>query len=356
MINLIPGPVSVPAPVLEVMGLDYGSGDLDENFLELYNLTEKNLQKILGTNEQVIIQTGEGMWGLWGALKSSLNHGDKVVSLCTGVFGYGIADMAESLGANVARVCFEYDQTMNDSEKLLETVKLHNPVLVTAVHCETPSGTINPLPLMARVKKEFPNVVICVDTVASAGGMPVDADKNGVDITLNGSQKAISAPPSMSFVSISKLAWERIEKVGYSGYDAFLPFKNAQKDFFFPNTPYWHGVAALNKAAELLLEEGLNNVFARHRECADFCREKISKMGLQLFPDASAQLADTVTAVKLPEKYDWIKFNRACREKGLAIAGSYGKLAGKVFRIGHMGNQARHGLLKSGLEIIESII
>ncbi|GAB4272573.1 MAG: aminotransferase class V-fold PLP-dependent enzyme [Candidatus Rifleibacteriota bacterium] len=354
--SLVPGPVSVPEPVLKAMAINYGSGDLEPEFLELYKRTELKLKKILNTENSVIMQTGEGMWGLWGALKSTLRPGDRVVSVCTGVFGYGIADMAEKLGANVERLELEYDSTVNDKQALLQLLEQHKPLMITAVHCETPSGTLNPLKVVAEAKREAGVSLLCVDSVASAGGVPVDADENLIDLCLNGSQKALSAPPSMSFVSISPAAWKRIAEVGYEGYDAFLPFRNAKEDFFFPNTPYWHGIAALEAAADLILSEGLENVYRRHLDCMNYCHERIRKMGLTLFGSSEAILSPTVTAVKLPENIEWKKFNEACRAKGLALAGSYGKLSGKVFRIGHMGNQARLELLKKGLDVIESII
>jgi aspartate aminotransferase-like enzyme len=212
------------------------------------------------------------------------------------------------------------------------------------------------LSVLAEVKKNFPDTLLCVDTVASAGGAPVAVDENLIDLSLNGSQKALSAPPSMSFVAVSPAAWERIEQIAYVGYDAFLPFKDAQRDFYFPNTPYWHGVSALNAAAELILEEGLENVFKRHQDCMALCHQRINSMGLSLFPKADAMPAPTVTAVYMPKGYTWAEFNKICREKGLAIAGSYGALAGKVFRIGHMGNQARIDDLEAGLDLLQTIV
>lgn len=355
-ITLVPGPVSVSQKVLEAMGKNYGSGDLDPEFLNTYNRTESKLKEILGTKSSVIMQTGEGMWGLWGALKSTIKPGDKIVAICTGVFGYGIADMAESLGASVERVELDFDQTLNLPDLLVQAVEKHRPLMITAVHCETPSGTLNPLDIIAAVKREFQVPLLCVDTVASSGGTQINAEENLIDLSLNGSQKALSAPPSMSFVSVSHKAWEVIESVKYQGYDAFLPFKDAQKNSFFPSTPYWHGVAAIETAADLILEEGLENVFKRHDECMVYCKQRIAEMGLELYANPQAITSPTVTAVKLPATIKWGDFNQACLQKGLAIAGSYGKLSGKVFRIGHMGNQARMDLLKEGLDIIETVI
>lgn len=356
MIDLIPGPVSVPMAVLAAANHDFGSPDLDADFLELYNRTEGRLQKIIGTRNSIIIQTGEGMLGLWGALKSCLKPGDRVVAVCTGVFGYGIADMAESIGAEVRRVALAHDQTFGDASDLEKIVAEFKPLMITAVHCETPSGTLNPLAQIARVKKEYGVKLFCVDTVASAGGTPVEADRNLIDLCLNGSQKCFSAPPNMTFVGVSEAAWEIIDAVNYAGYDAFKPFRNAQSDFYFPNTMYWHGTAALNAAAGIILEEGLENVYRRHVESMDYCIDRAKKMGLELYAATDAIKAPTVTALKVPENIEWSHLYQLCRTNGLTIAGSYGCLAGKVMRIGHMGSQASISLLEQGMNILERVI
>ncbi len=355
-ISLIAGPVKVPEMVLAAYHRNYGSADLDPDYLELYCETEIRLQKILGTRNSVIMQTGEGMLGLWGALKSTLKPGDRVVSLCSGVFGYGIADMAATLGAQVRRVEIPYDHTLNDCSKLEQTVSEFKPKMITAVHCETPSGTLNPLAGIARIKKEHAIPLFCVDTVASAGGMPVDADMHLIDLCLNGSQKCLSAPPDMTFVAISDPAWEIIDAVNYAGYDAFKPFRHAKKNFYFPNTMYWHGLAGLSTAAGLILEEGLEAVYDRHVQAQSYCFDRLKKMGLDLFPVAAAVKSPSVTAVKIPHGMTWEALDKRCRERGLAIAGSYGQLAGKVFRIGHMGSQADLKMLEQGLNILESVL
>jgi aspartate aminotransferase-like enzyme len=355
-ICLIPGPVTVPKAVLEARSLQYSSPDLDKDFLALYNQCESGLQQILQTKNRIMIQTGEGMLGLWGALKSCLKPGDRVVAVCTGVFGYGIADMAESIGAKVKRFQLEYDRTVDGIDELDRIVDEFQPKMLVAVHCETPSGTLNPLDRIAEVKKKRGVKLFCVDSVASAGGMPVEVARHLIDLSLNGSQKCLSAPADMTFVSISETAWHIIEEVGYQGYDAFAPFRRAQETFYFPNTMSWHGVAGLNKAAELILAEGLSLVYQRHLDAMLYCHRRIQKMGLELFPAKNAVKAPSVTAVKIPAGFTWKSLDIACREKGLAIAGSYGPLSGKVFRIGHMGSQADIALLEAGLDILESII
>jgi aspartate aminotransferase-like enzyme len=150
---MIPGPVKVPQAILDVYQLDYGSGDLEPEFLELYNRTETNLQKIMGTRNRVVIQTGEGMLALWSALKSCLLPGERVLAVATGVFGYGIGEMAAALGMNVRTVAIPYNQTISDWVAIERAIAEFKPQMITAVHCETPSGTLNPLAQLGVLKK-----------------------------------------------------------------------------------------------------------------------------------------------------------------------------------------------------------
>lgn len=355
-IPLVPGPVRVPEEVLAVYQNNFGSGDLEQDFLELYNQTESKFQKIMVTRNKVVIQSGEGMIALWGALKSCLLPGDKVLSIASGVFGYGFAEMAQSLGAVVKIVGLAYDETISNWQEIETAIAEFKPKMITVIHCETPSGTLNPLAELGKLKTKYKVPLLCVDTVASLGGAPVLTDEWAIDLNLGGSQKCISAPPSMAFVSVSETAWEIIDQVNYPGYDALKPFQKAQENFYFPYTPYWHGMAALSAALDLLLQEGLENGIARHQKVADFCREEIQKMGLELYPTAQAISSPTVTAVKVPSQIGWQELDRRFRQHGLAVAGSYGPLAGKVFRIGHMGTQADLDLVRQGLDVIRQAI
>lgn len=355
-IPMVPGPVSVPESVLNAYAQNYGSADLEPEFLSLYNQTEIQLQQLLGTKNQVVIQTGEGMVTLWGALKSCLQPGDRVLAVASGVFGYGIGEMAKNLGAQVKTVSFAYNETYHDWKMIEETISEFQPKMITAVHCETPSGTLNPLEKLGEIKQRQQVPLLYVDVVASIGGAPVLSDAWQIDLALGGSQKALSVPPEMSFLSVSPKAWEMIEAVGYIGYDALLPFRTAQKDHYFPYTPSWHGVAALNAAADLILTEGLETVYDRHSRAAAFTQERIQALGLELFPVKEAVMSPTVTAVKVPETIRWADLDTRFREKGLVVGGSYGPLADKVFRLGHMGNQARMELVQRALEVIQQVI
>jgi aspartate aminotransferase-like enzyme len=354
-VPMVPGPVQVPPQILQAYLTDYGSADLEPEYLDLYRQTQTGLQQIFATNNDIAIMSGEGMLALWGALKSCIVPGDRVLAVATGVFGFGIGDMARSIGAEVRTVGYEYDQTISRCEEIEQAIVEFRPKMITAVHCETPSGTLNPIAPLGQLKERHGVPLLYVDAVASAGGAPVRTDQWHVDLMLGGSQKVLSAPPGMSMVAISEQAWEIIEQVDYQGYDALKPFRTALDNAYFPYTPYWQGLAALHVGVQILLAEGLDNVFTRHAMIAAFCRKQLAAMGIRIFPSTEATPSPTVTAAYVPEQLTWPEFDRRLREQGLVTGGSYGPLAGKVFRLGHMGSQADLGLVKQALRIIEKV-
>lgn len=353
-IPLVPGPVSVPQEVRDVYQIDFGSADLEEEFFQLYSECEAGLQTILETKNQVAIQIGEGMLALWGALKSVIRPGDRVLAVATGVFGYGVADMAKSLGADVRVVGFGYERTV-DPAPVREMARRFSPHLITAIHCETPSGTLNPLKEVGEIAQEV-GALYYVDFVASAGGVPVQVDECHIDLGLLGSQKVLSLLPDMSMVSVSERAWQRIKAVNYIGYDALAPWQSAIADRYMPNTHSWHGMAALRVGVQRLLDEGLPNVYQRHEEVMAYCHDRLDKMRVEILPPNRNDCSPTVTAAKVPEGWTFAKLNGALRKRGMAVGGSYGPLAGKVFRIGHMGTQANRLLVASGMDVLEEVI
>ena len=352
-IPMVPGPVSVSREVLEAGQVNFGSADIEKDYIELYKATEKSLRKIMKTKNSVVIQTGEGMLVLWGALKSCLKPGDKVLALSTGLFGYGMGEMAEAIGCEVKTLGFGFDETFSDFNMIEKTIQEFQPKMITMVQNETPSGTMNPVAEIGALKEKYNVPLLYVDAVSGIAGSVMKTDEWHVDLCLGASQKCLSAPASMSFLSVSDRAWEIIEEVGYIGYDALRPFREAVKNRYFPYTPYWHGTAQLHRACELVLEEGLNKMIARHQKVAEYCRMRLKNMGLILFPAVDAIPSPTVTAVYVPKQISWKKLDAALREEGLVVGGNYGCLAGEVFRIGHMGTQANLNLVKEAMDILE---
>jgi aspartate aminotransferase-like enzyme len=355
-IPLVPGPTSVPSDVLAAYQVDYASADLEEDFCQLYAAVQDQLHQILGTQNQVAIMSGEAMVVLWGALRSCLRPRDPILAIATGVFGYGIGDMARAVGAEVEVVGFDYDVIADDIARVEAAIARYHPRIVTMVHCETPSGTLNPVEEVGKLVAGHDVPLFYVDAVSSAGGVPLETDAWHIDLCLVGTQKCLSAPPDLGIIAVSERAWEIVGEVGYAGYDALAPWRTALVDRWFPYTPSWHAMAGLHAACARLLAEGLDKVIQRHEQAASYCRQRIKKMGLSLYPREESFSSPTVTAIKVPEGLDWAELDRRLRVRGMGVGGSLGPLAGKVFRIGHMGTQADLQLLERGMDALEAAL
>ncbi len=353
-IPLVPGPVSVPEALRTVYQIDFGSADIEEEFFNLYAECEAGLKTMLGTRNQVTIQSGEGMLALWGALKSVIRPGDRVLAVATGLFGYGIGEMARQVGAEVEMVGFDYDQAV-DPGLVREKARRFRPRLVTVVHCETPSGVLNPLPAVGKVCREV-DALYYVDFVSSAGGVPVDVDANEIDLGLLGSQKVLSLLPDLSMVTVSERAWEAAGQVNYPGYDALKPWRTAWRNRYLPYTHNWHALAGLRLSLDRFFNEGLERSYACHLEAAALCRQRLKAMGVRLFPAREEFSSPTVTAAYVPEGWTWERLDAALRSHGMVVGGNYGILAGKVFRIGHMGSQATTALVQEGMDVLEKVL
>ncbi len=356
-VSMIPGPTQVPSFVREVLGRDFGQ--IEEDFIPIYEATNGLLATVMGTKESVITMTGEGMLALWAGLKSCLLPKDRVLAIDTGVFGHGIGQMAAGLGCDVRFVSFEYGETISDAkamERIEQGIAEHKPEMITVVHCETPSGTLNPLECLATLKKKYAVPLLYVDAVASLGGTPVRMDDMGIDILLGGSQKCFSAPPNISIMGISDAAWEKAERVKYVGYDAILPWRRVLEENLCPYTPYMAGVAALHASLSSMFHEGFSQIYARHEDASRCCQEGLAKLGIKLWPVEGAVNSPTVTAALIPEGFTWSTWQKALYSQGLVVGSSFGPMQDKVFRLGHMGSQAHVCLVEQALRIIEKVL
>ncbi|KAL6064493.1 alanine--glyoxylate transaminase [Balamuthia mandrillaris] len=391
-LGLVPGPSQVPRDlVLEAYGTPFGSADLELEFLELYKQTQALLRELLRATAQheVVIQSGEGMLALWSALKSCVKPGDKVLAVANGVYGYGFADMARQIGAQVEVVGFEYDEATTDYERIREAALRFRPSLITAVHCETPSGILNPVGPIGKIAREV-DALFYVDVVSSFCGADVRVAEWGIDLALVGSQKCLGLLPNLSIVCVSPRAWPIIQQVNYVGYDALLPWrmetiapssssssateeeaKKAEEnegEFLFPYTCDWHSISALHDRCNNILHgDGLDAHLHRHETVAQYTRHRLRQLGLQLWlleeepepeheQEREHHFAPTVTAVKVPEGWTWRQLDKELRLHGVVFGGSYGPLAGNVFRVGHMGLQADMQLVREALDALELVL
>ncbi len=355
-IPLVPGPTTIAPETLAAYGHNYGSADLEPEFVEQYRETGRLLGEIMATRNDVVIALGEAMIVLWGTIKSTLGPGDRLLAISSGLFGEGFAEMARAVGADAKVVEFPWDE-VPDPDRVAAAARDYNPTLVTMVHCETPSGTLTPVEAVGKWLREVaPDALFAVDAVASIGGAPLDTDAAGIDFCLLGTQKCLSTVPDLGIVAVSERGWERVERVGYVGYDALAPFRRAVERHYFPYTHSWHAVSALHAACRALLDEGLAASHTRHAHVAQGWRDAAREIGLALYPKNEADAAPTVTALHIPDRLDWPTLDARLRERGMVVGGNYGPLAGKVFRIGHMGNQATDDLLRRGAAALKDAL
>jgi aspartate aminotransferase-like enzyme len=355
-IPLVPGPVTVAPATLAAYGQDWGSADLEPEFCELYVETGRLLQQIMQTRSDVAIALGEAMVVLWGTIKSATGPGDRVLCVSSGLFGAGFADMARVAGADAQTEDFPFNATP-DPDRVAAAAREYRPTVVTMVHCETPSGTLTPVEAVGqRLREVAPDALFVVDAVASIGGAPLDTDAAGIDFCLLGTQKCLAAVPDLGIVAVSQRGWEKVERIGYQGYDALGPLRHAAEQRYFPYTHSWHAVAGLHTACRALLDEGLAASYARHARVAQGWRDAGRALGLALYPEDEAICSPTVTAFRVPEALGWPELDRRLRAQGMVAGGNYGELAGKVFRIGHMGTQATDDLLTRGTAALRAAL
>ncbi len=354
---LYPGPTSIHPEALKALSRDYFPARYSLAYAETYEYVCTSIQKICNTKNDVILLTGEAILGLWASLKSTLTTEDRVLAIGTGVFGDGFADMARAIGCEAKLISYPYNSTINNSNlaEIEEAIDSFKPTMITVVHCETPSGTLNPLDKLGELKKKKNVPLLVVDAVSSIGGTPIFADDWNIDILIGGSQKCFSCPADMTILSISSTAWEYIDKVSYVGYEALKPFMGIGYDpQKYPYTPHSSGVYALNSSLHSLELEGYENAFKRHLEVAEMCREGIKEMGLELYVEKGSIPSPTVTAVCVPNHWDWQAKQNQLLEKCTFLGGSLASLSGKVFRLGHMGIQADKIIMKRALEVLKS--
>jgi aspartate aminotransferase-like enzyme len=189
-------------------------------------------------------------------------------------------------------------------------------------------------------------VILITDAVSTLGGVPVDSDKSKIDVCLGASQKCFSTPPGLAIISVSNRAWEKIENRKSKVESFYLDLLNWKKMWLgertFPYTQSVSDIFGLEKSLDLILREGLESVYARHKNVAAYVREACQEIGFELFPRRSEICSDTVTALKVPAGVNEQSLRKRMKDKyGVVIGGSWGKLSGKVIRLGHMGFNAQ---------------
>ena len=333
------GPTRVRENVRLARAKECSNPDLDLNFYDFYKTLCIKIGKIIGTKKDVRILSGEGILGLEAACASFTEKGDRVLVVDNGIFGEGFGDFVKMYGGEP--VYFKGDRehgiNVSDLEKFLK--KDNEFKYATIVHCDTPSGVLNPLREICKALKKY-GIATVVDAVSSVGGEEVKVDEWEIDICLGASQKVLSAPPGLTFLSISDNAWEIMEKrenpIG-GFYCNLLIWKDYYEKKWFPYTMPISDIEGLSAAVDNYFSE---DTIKRHQIIASAFRKSIVESGLELYTKDS--YSNTVSVIKIPHGIDEKKLRKNLLEKhNLMISGAFGYLEGKVIRIGHMGEGAR---------------
>ncbi|HHY92254.1 MAG TPA: alanine--glyoxylate aminotransferase family protein, partial [Firmicutes bacterium] len=313
---LTPGPTTIEEEIRSALARPTTNPDLDPEFAAFYRTVCNKIQQVWHTASDVLVLSGEGILGLEAAVASVVEPGDQVLCITNGVFGEGFADFVRRYGGEPLPVGSDYRRPMDPAE--VEKVLHDNPAIkaATVVHCDTPAGLLNPVQELGPLFRRH-GVISIIDAVASAPGDPVWADDWQLDIVLGGSQKCLSAPPGLTFLSISPAAWAAMERRTSPIPGFYVNLLEWKKQWLgegvFPYTPPESDIYGLGAALDAVLAEG-PAFSARHRHIAAATRAAVRQAGLEVYPVEGAE-ANTVTAVVMPDGADDAAFRRYLWEK-----------------------------------------
>lgn len=349
------GPTMVRENVMDARSRFFGNPDLDDNFFFFYEEMCDKLKKILfAENSTGIFMSGEGMVGLDAACASLTEPGDDVLVIGNGIFGEGFAGLITPYGGNVTLLSCDWKNPI-DPEMLKEFLTLSdkNFKYATLVHCDTPSGMLNDIAPLCKILKSH-GILTVVDSVAAMGGAPLYVDEWRIDIVLGGSQKVFSAPPGLTFLTVSSDAWHVMKnrKTPIASYYCnLLLWENCIENRYFPYSMPVSDLMALDVAMDNILEYGMENLWKKHEEIADFTRKRLQEIGLENYLESG--FSPTVTAFMVPEEFAAQEIIKHMKEEySVMIAGSYGELGGKVLRIGHMGENIFKNRVEYTLQVL----
>ncbi|HWF08245.1 MAG TPA: aminotransferase class V-fold PLP-dependent enzyme [Bryobacteraceae bacterium] len=338
----IPGPTNVPDRVLRA--IDHPTIDhRGPEFSVLAKACLEGMKTVYQTKDPVIIYTASGTGGWEAGLVNTLNPGDKVLASDTGQFAALWHKMAKHLGFEVELIPSDWRHGVDAAEigRRLEADKGHSIKAVLAVHNETATGITSDIAAVRRAIDAAKHpALLMVDTVSSIGSIDYRHGEWGVDVSIGGSQKGMMLPPGLSFNAISQKALEASKTStmpkSFWRWDDMLA---ANKNGFFPYTPATNLLYGLKEALAIMEEEGREKIYCRHLRHAEATRRAVKAWGLEICALEPKEFSPTVTTILLPEGFEETAFRALVLEKfNMSLGAGLGRLAGKAFRIGHLGN------------------
>ena len=338
----IPGPTNVPDRVLQAIArptIDHRGPEFAELTLDLL----PRLRTIFRSGGPVVIYPSSGTGAWEAALVNTLSPGDRVLAFETGHFATLWRTMAERLGLRVDFVPGDWRRGADpdEAERLLAADASHEIAAVMVVHNETSTGVRSRVPeIRAALDRTGHPALLLVDTISSLGSMDYRHEEWGVDVTVGCSQKGLMLPPGLGFNAVGEKALVASERARLPrSYWDWQPILEANRRGFYPYTPPTNLLYGLDEALAMLEAEGLPAVFARHDRHAEATRRAVRAWGLEVLCADEREYSSTLTAVLLPEPYDADKVREIILARcDMSLGTGLGRLAGRVFRIGHLGH------------------
>jgi pyridoxamine---pyruvate transaminase len=350
-LTLTAGPNPVSARVSAALGAPI-MYHYDPVFAEHFRDAERMVAQIYGTtSHEIILMQGEAILGLEAAARALVREGTSCLNLVSGVFGKGFGYWLTAIGADLHEIEVPYDEAV--SGEAVDAYLTEHPEIsvVSVVHSETPSGTLNPLWDIGPIARRHGAVTI-VDCVSSWAGIELKPEEWQLDLLVAGPQKCLGGPPGMSLIAVSEAAWAAIEANPDAPRGSFLSLLDWRDRWHgkgaFPYTPSVSDLNGVHAACAQLLDEGLDNSIARHQRVFDACWAGVEGMGLRPWPVSKAIGSACATAIRVPDGLTDIEVRDHVRERYL-VQISAGQSAGNLVRIGHLGNTARPMFMVAGL-------
>ncbi len=350
---LTPGPTPLPPEVLKALASPIIHHRTPQFQAVLKEATE-GLKYVFQTKNDCFILASSGTGAMEAAVANLLSPADVAVTIQGGKFGERWTELCKAYGIIPEVIDVEWGEAVNPQE--IEKKLKANPKIkaVFTTLCETSTGVTNDIEAIGKLIKNYDSVLV-VDAISGLGAIDLKTDDWSADVVVSGSQKGLMLPPGLGFISASTKAWKLIENTKSPRY--YFDLRKAKKAIDKTDTPFTPAISliiALNQSLGMIKEDGLENVFLRHRKMAEATRQAVKAIGLELFaPEASS---DVVTAVKVPGNIDGEKLVKTMRDNYcVTIAGGQDELKGKVFRIAHMGYIEEFDIIV-GISCLEKVL
>lgn len=352
---LIPGPTPVSEDVLHALSRETIS-HVSDKFASIMVEALQKTRVVFGCESGFpFIIAGSGTLGMEMALVNILGENENLLVVSNGFFGDRFVEIGESIGAKVELVRAEPGDRVSIAE-IERKIKEKKFSVLTLTHVDTSTGVLsNVEEVCSLVKQVSPETLIVVDGVCATGGVKEEFDKWQVDVMFTGSQKALAVPPGLTLLAFSAGAVEKRKALGkihsyYSDILKWMPVMEDPHKYFA--TPAVNMVYALNASLDAILRQGLENYFEKHKVMSDKIRRAMMVMGFEV---VAKHPSPTLTVFKYPEGIDDLSFRKSLAKKGVIVAAGLKELAGKCFRMGHMGTVTEDEILVALKRITETV-